>query len=134
MPVFSTIKWDIFCLKELKKFINQELLQSKKILINKYSYFNWISSDLQFILDTNGILYQDLDSLLWIQKQYKSTSPELKNKIETISKIWFISDLNLEKILKEYNIYDIIKLVFKLPKEQGLLKDYEVINRILKEK
>ncbi len=58
------------------------------INLETYSYFNWVSIDKQFILDTDMILYSDLDSLLWLQKQYKNIDINLKNKIEEKQKFY----------------------------------------------
>jgi hypothetical protein len=131
MPVLSTINWKINSLKLLNKFIKEKVNVLKNYNINKYSYFNWISSDKQFILDTDGILYQDLDSLLWIQKQYKSTSINLSRKINEKTKIGKIDELNMYKVLKKYNISNIVKLVFDLPKEQNNIQQYEILKKIL---
>lgn len=130
MPVFSTVKWtrDSFIeLKKINNYLNTNLAEN--ISVNKFSYFNWISIDKQFILDTNWNLYQDLDSLLWIQKQDKSIDIKLYNEIEKLTLIWNISYINIDFLLK-YSLRTIKNLVFKIPKSQWLLLDYKIIDRI----
>ena len=95
--------------------------------------FNWVAIEKQFILDTDGNFYQDLDSLLWLQKQYSQLNPSLKQEINTQTKLLNISELNisLEILLKKYNIEEILKLVFEIPKQSWHFMDYKIIDKIL---
>jgi hypothetical protein len=62
-------------------------------------------------------LYSDIDSLLWLQKQYKNTDENLKIEINSKTKICFLNDKNisLNFILSKYNIKEILKLIFEIP-------------------
>lgn len=134
MPVFATIKWSQNKLIDLNKFIKYVNNNSSGIIINKYKYFNWVSSDKQFILETNWNVYGDLDSLLWIQKQNKNLTKKLIKEIETKTFLWKIDNNNLSQILHKYSIGNILKLVFKIPKEQGFIVLYKLIKIILEKK
>lgn len=132
MPVFSTINRDIWSLKKLKKIIEYIDTKSSDILISKCSYFNGISSDIQFVLDTNGKMYRDIDTLLWIQKQYTSTSSILKNEIEFQTWIWSLTEINtMDDLLSNYDYKKLIKLVLTIPKEQWILEKYKIISSLL---
>jgi ABC-type transporter Mla MlaB component len=62
--------------------------------------------------------YSDLDSLLWLQKQYKNIDNDLKNKINDKTKLLSLEKNNfkLKELLNLYNIDNILKLVFEVPK------------------
>ncbi len=134
MPVYFTIKWDKNSFISLKRLLRDKI---NKYLLNDifnikfYSYYNWVSTDIQYILETDWTLYSDLDSLLWIQKQWSIISKELSQQIEYKTKIWNISDVSLNNIINAYNIKDIIKLVHDIPKEQKFLNEYTLLNKIL---
>lgn len=134
MPVFSTIQWDLESFKKLNWFIKHiNLLDLKDIKISKYSYFNWVSIDKQFILDTNWNIYQDLDSLLWIQKQDNNLDIKLSEKIDKDSFLFNVNnDFLLKDLLNKYSIDSILNLVFEIPKSKGLILDYKIIDKILK--
>ena len=133
MPVFSTKKWEKSQLWELLKIYQTIKNISNNIQLNTYGYFNWVAIEKQFILDTDGNFYQDLDSLLWLQKQYSQLNPSLKQEINTQTKLLNISELNisLELLLKKYNIEEILKLVFEIPKQSWHFMDYKIIDKIL---
>lgn len=131
MPVFTTKNWDNDSLWELKKL--KKYFDSFKIPNLKYfSYYNWVSVDKQFILDTDLNLYADLDSLLWLQKQYKIISNKLRNTIHEHTKIWNVKDLNLLDLINNYNIKNILKIALNIPKEIWTLKQNTIIDKILK--
>ena len=132
MPVFSTKKRTKQNLSKFKDIYSYVKSNSEEINLKTYTYFNWISIDKQFILDTDLILYSDLDSLLWLQKQYSNLSSKLYNDINNKTKIWKIDNLTLDKIQKSYNIKEIIKLVYEIPKENNDLLEYKLIDKILK--
>jgi hypothetical protein len=78
--------------------------------------------------------YSDLDSLLWLQKQYKNIDQKLLKDINKKTKLLQLKDKNisLNNLLKKYNIQDIIKLIFEIPKRQNKLLEYKIIDKILK--
>jgi len=132
MPVFTTKNWDnnsFLELKKLKKYIDSFCLNN----INYFSYYNWISIDKQFILDTDLNLYADLDSLLWLQKQYKIVPNKFKETIHEHTKIWNVKDLNLLDLINNYNIEKILKIALSVPKEIWKLKQNTIIDKILKD-
>lgn len=133
MPVFNTKKWStkqLWALKHALDFISKN---SYNVNINFFSYFNGVSQEKQFILDTDLYFYSDLDSLLWLQKQYKNISEELKNKIENETKIGNLEEkINLETLLAKYDIKNILRLVFEIPKESWDMQKYKIIDKFLK--
>ncbi len=134
MPAFNTKKWNIKTLWNLKQIYSKIITQSSIINLSTYTYFNWVSIDKQFILDTDMILYSDLDSLLWLQKQYKNIDLNLKKSINDKTKILSLlsDDITLEKVINIYNIDEILKLVFEIPKQSWDYINYKVIDNILK--
>ena len=136
MPIFTTKKWPTSKLISLKEIYKYLILNSKNINLKFFSYFNWISIDKQFILDTDLYFYSDIDSLLWLQKQYNTINIQLKNEIQNITKLINLTDnnINLNNLLYKYNIKNIVKLVFKIPKQSWDYITYKLINKILKNK
>ncbi len=134
MPVFWTKEWKKKNLKDLKDIYIKIKDNSIWIKLETYTYFNWVSIDKQFILDTDLFFYSDLDSLLWLQKQYKNIDIKLKKDINKKTKLLSLSDktLNLNNLLSLYNIDDILKLVFKIPNKSWEALSYKIIDKILK--
>ena len=89
---------------------------------------------LSFILDTDLFFYSDLDSLLWLQKQYRKINSNLKKEIDKKTKLLSLSDksLNLNNLISLYNIDDILKLVFEIPNKSWDSLNYKIIDKILK--
>lgn len=133
MPVYTTKKWTKKSLIELQKISNY-FFTLKNIKLNKYSYFNWISSDLQFILDTDWFFYQDIDSLLWLQKQYKILSENLKNEINKKTKIWELWNIKISELCEKNNVELLKKLLFLIPKELNQTKINQIISLIINQK
>jgi len=134
MPVFNTKKWDKKSLIELKKIYGYISNNIKDINFETYSYFNWVAVDKQFILDTDLFFYSDLDSLLWLQKQYKNIDSNLKNKIYNKTKLLSLKSdkLTLKNLLNLYNIKEVLNLVFEIPKLSWDFFTYKIIDNILK--
>ncbi len=130
MPVMFSIKWNKNSFSLLKKFIDTKIKPFKNYDINLVSYYNWFTTDIQYVLDSDGFVYLDLDSLLWIQKQWSILSSKLKDKIHNYTKIWKMQDISFKKLISSYNIKEILKLVLEIPKYQWFLKDYKVISKI----
>jgi hypothetical protein len=89
MPVFTTKKWGKEKLKDfliLKHYISS----LPDLNINYFSYYNGFSSDIQFMLDTDMHFYRDLDSLIWLQKQYSLIPKALKNELNDKSKLFHL--------------------------------------------
>lgn len=130
MPVYTTKKWKKKSLIELQKISNY-FSENKKIILNKYSYFNGISSDLQYILETDWTFYQDIDSLLWLQKQYKILPNFLKEKIEQKTKIWKLWEIYDRELLEKYNEKELLNLLFEIPKKLKFIKINKIISLII---
>lgn len=130
MPVYTTKKWRKKSLIELQKISNY-FSENKKIILNKYSYFNGISSDLQYILETDWTFYQDIDSLLWLQKQYKILPNFLKEKIEQKTKIWKLWEISDRELLEKYNEKELLNLLFEIPKKLKFIKINKIISLII---
>jgi hypothetical protein len=77
-----------------------------------------VAIDKQFIFDTDLNFYSDLDSLLWLQKQYKNVNNKLKIEINKKTKLLSLNSLNLslKNLINLYNVDDILRLVFEIPK------------------
>lgn len=133
MPIFSTKKWSKNHLSKLREVYNIILKNTQNINFNTYWYFNWLAIDKQFILDTDLNFYSDLDSLLWIQKQYKNINNMLWEKINSKTKLLSLKskNLSLKNLLNMYNIDEILKLVFEIPKINNDLLSYKIIDKII---
>lgn len=117
MPVYTSQKWNIEELYELNNIYNT--LKNKNFNKNIYffRYFNWIKSEVQFILDTNWILYNDIDSLLWLQKQYKIIPNKLKLLIDNITNNWNINNnFKLSNVIDKYDDEILKKVILSIPK------------------
>lgn len=134
MPVFWTISWGTEHLKELKRFIKQCRRMDSDIRFEYYSYFNDVSIEKQFMVEVDGELYSDLDSLLWIQRQNHGLVPDaLITEIYSKTHIWNIKNIaSLEALLGKYSIKDVLKLVFSIPKVQWNSEKYGIIDIIMK--
>ncbi len=135
MPVFNTKKWGKKSLIQLKNMYNFIINNSIWINLKTYTYFNWVTIDKQFILDTDLFFYSDIDSLLWIQKQYKDLDLELKNNIDSKTQLLSLQSdkLTLKKIINLYNIDEVLKLIFEISNKSWDLLIYKVIDKILKD-
>lgn len=134
MPVFSTKKWsknDIISLAEI--YFSLRSTPNKNLY--SFWYFNGISKEKQFVLDTDGYFYQDLDSLLWLQKQYKVINQDLRNRIIQKTKSLSLEqeDFSFLKLLESYHDTDILSLVHEIPKSQWYLRDYNLIKKIFED-
>lgn len=129
MPVYSSKKWNTSSLAkllDLKKYID-----TRNLPVQYFSYFNWVSKDIQFILDTNMFFYKDIDSLLWLQKQYKKLPSDLKEKIDIFSRVCLLEkNLDIHTMIKSYNLKEMTKLVLQIPQKIGTYKDNLIIDKI----
>lgn len=134
MPVFTTKKWNKEAMKmlfELKRYIDGFHLKN----IQYFSYFNWFSSDIQYIIDTDLFFYQDLDSLLWLQKQYNIVPKSIREEIQNKTKIFPLegNDYNVLDLIDKYNKKELLELIFKIPKVVWTYKDNLLIDKIIKD-
>ena len=134
MPVFSTIKWSEQDLIDLKKFLQYVHSIKEKQSVRKFRYYNGFSAEKQFVIDTDGSVYQDLDSLLWIQKQNNTLHKLLKEKIEKETYIGNIWDITFSKLTEAYSENKILKSVYSIPLKQWLLASYKVLDTFMAER
>ena len=99
MPVFSTKVRDVKKLALFAKLFAYVQENSNDISLQAYSYFNGVAVDKQFILETDGTIFYDLDSLLWLQKQYKALPQPLRQKIHEDSKIGDLHNMTLTDLI-----------------------------------
>lgn len=134
MPVYTTKKRNKDNLVKLKIVYDNILSNILVVNLNSFCYYNWFSSDKQFILDTDWFFYSDLDSLLWLQKQYSIIDKNIVNDIENSTKLISLYDnnLSLEKIISLYNKEKILRLVLDIPKTTWNIISFKVIDKILK--
>lgn len=134
MPVYTTKKRIRENLVKLKIIYDNILSNSLNINLTSFCYYNWFSSDNQFILDTDWFFYSDLDSLLWLQKQYSIIDKNIIDDIENSTKLISLYDnnLSLEKIISLYNKEKILRLVLNIPKSTWNIISFKVIDKILK--
>lgn len=129
MPVFSTKNRNKNSLKELMKAKNF----AKKLgcNIDIFSYFNGISKEKQYIIDHDLSVTYDLDSLLWLQKQYTAISKDLQEEIEEESYVWKINEITFDKLLNNYSEEKLVELVLKIPKEIWKEKENLILSKLL---
>lgn len=134
MPVFCTKKWSQSALASFNKVVQYVHSFDDRFHIQYFSYFNWVAVDKQFIFDTDGFFYSDIDSLLWLQKQYSHIDPDLKEQIHISTKIGSCRDqkFTLDNLIKWYNLREILKLIFEIPRKNGDILSYTLIDKILK--
>ncbi len=131
MPVYSSKDWNMDSLKALLD-MKQYVSSHAKNTIEYFSYFNGVSIDIQFVLDTDLYFYRDIDSLLWLQKQYKRLPETLRDSIQNFTRSYKLDkNLTIEKLLSTYNMNSVIKLVKSIPKYINTHKQNLIINKIL---
>ena len=133
MPVLSTKNWykeSLVNFLKIKKYVSS----FNNLNLNYFSYYNWFSSDIQFILDTDLFFYKDLDSLIWLQKQYKIVPEYLRNKLNDSSRLFSLErdNFTLKDLINNYNEKDIFDLVMEIPKVIWTLKTNLIIDKIVK--
>ncbi len=132
MPVFATKKWSHKRFVEVGKVLKY-LYSFSERSIQLFWYYNGFSAEKQFILDTDGFFYNDLDSLLWLQKQYSITQSETRAHIETVSKNMSLdaADISLKNLFDGYNEPALKECVLWIPKTMWLEKDYILLADVL---
>lgn len=115
MPVYTMGNWDDISLKKLHGFFENFVKNFPQRWIF-FPYYKGETEEKQYILDTSGKIYQDIDSLLWLQKQYKKIPKIYKDHIEKITHIWNIRDLDLEELLKTHDTFVMEKCILWIEK------------------
>lgn len=132
IPVYLTINWEKKHLEQLQKFV-AFVKKFHTIEIDFFSYYQKPTSDLQFILDTNGVFYKDIHTHLWFLKQFSNIPKNMKFFIEKYSHCWALSEsLKLEQLLDNYNQSDIFRKSVIIPKQLWFEKILKNIDKIIK--
>lgn len=116
MPVYATLDRNNDQLNQFYEILNYIYKSFIKINLQFFPYYKGQTNEKQFILDVNGDIFWDIDSLLYLQKQYKILPKILRNQIENNSKLWNIFFNNLDDILDKNDILKIEKIVLNIPK------------------
>ncbi len=132
MPVFATKKWSQKRFIEVGKILKY-LYNFSDRSIQLFWYYNGFSAEKQFVLDTDGYFYNDLDSLLWLQKQYSITERGTRLYIEEVSKNISLNDeeISLKKLFDGYDENALKECVLWIPKKMWLEKDYILLADVL---
>ena len=132
LPIYATINWNKTTLIKFNIFI-QKIKTYKNIYLHWLSYYEKPTSDIEFLLETNWNIYQDIHTHLWFLKQYDTVPKNIRNEIEKESYIWIIKDI--EEDLKEIQFCKLKKL-YKMSLEIAIKLWFQVnfmlIDRILK--
>lgn len=138
IPIMLTQKWELENIKELSKFISYidinyiENDNYSDLVISKFSFFDGISDDKNFVIDYDLNIFQDSSDELYIWKQYDLLWEEIITEIQQKTFLWNVfDDVNLDIFFDEYSSEDITKLVYKLPKKMWYVKDYYLIHKIM---
>lgn len=128
MPVYTTRLWTLKELDELKTIYLWIMCTFENQRINFFTYFKWPTSELQFMLDTDWSLYRDIDSLLWLQKQYSIIPKSLKDLIHRVSYSWNINgNFSLSEVCDNYQSNNIERVIESIPK---ITNNEEINSRI----
>lgn len=134
IPVMLTMKWDITSIKKFKnfiKFVDSNYTNLEKYKIYKFSYFDWIPEEIGFVVDINLNIYQDSSDELYIWKYFSKLWNKIINDIEKFSFLWNLKDKRLNYFISKYDVKNILKMLYLLPKKLWYIKDYLVIHRIV---
>jgi len=131
IPVFLTKRWQLESLNKLNN-IKKYILSFTWWKYIFYSYFQKPTSDIQFIVDTNWFIYKDLHTHLWIIKQFSGLDKSIMNDIENFTFVGNISSsLTLQRLLENYDQYQLVKKTWELPKKIWIYKDFKLLDIIL---
>lgn len=131
LPVYATIIWEKSALILLHKFIeyinNVENIQKIGL-----SYYDKPTSDTEYIIETDGKIYQDIHTHLWFLKQYENIPEEIKREIHENT---FICELkNIEKNIWEImfcKLQKLYKMSLEIAKNQWFQQSFTLIDKIL---
>lgn len=116
MPVYATLDRNNDQLNQFYEILNYIYKNFLNANLQFFPYYKGQTNEKQFILDVNGDIFWDIDSLLYLQKQYKILPKILRNQIENNSKLWNIFFNNLDDIMDKNDILKIEKIVLNIPK------------------
>lgn len=133
MPVLTTKKWSydqMVALGKLKKYSST----FTGVSFQYYSYYNWFSSQAQFVIDADMVCYQDIDSLIWLQKQYKIIPESLRHTLDRNSRIGVIwkEVISTQDLYEGYDKKQLLDLIMQIPKTLWRAQEYISIDKILK--
>jgi hypothetical protein len=130
MPVYSTKNRDKDSLKNLLKL--KKIAEKIFWNIETFCYYNGLSKEKQFIIDHDLSVNYDLDSLLWLQKQYKILPDNLKEKVERESYIWNLEKLTFNDVIFWYNEDNLKSIVLEIPQKIWKNKENIILSKLLK--
>lgn len=134
IPVYATLNWNLEEFQKLEKFV---AFVKKIPNIDSYffSFYEDATSDIQFVLDTNGILYKDIHTHFWFLKQYSFVSDNIKEDINTLTQLTHISNLpemDIKKIIEKYDNTSILQESILLAKKLCLDTTFKKLHSIIK--
>lgn len=133
IPVYFTIDWSVEQLKELKKFVEFTKM-FKKLDIYFFSFYEDVTADAEFILDTNGKMYKDIHSHFWFLKQYSMVSDSLKDYIEDYTYVNHISEIwHIGEMLDTHDPLSLVHESSRIAETIGMKKTTTLLHKIIKD-
>lgn len=132
LPIYATINWDKSTLIKFNNFIDI-VNKYKNISLYGLSYYERPTSDIEYLLETNWNIYQDIHTHLWFLKQYESIPKNIRDEIEKESYIWTIKDI--EENLREIQfckLQKLYKMSLEIAKNLWFQINFMLIDKILK--
>jgi sulfatase maturation enzyme AslB (radical SAM superfamily) len=131
LPVYATIDWNKNSLILLNKIINI-LWDKKNMNINGLSYYERPTSDIEYIIETNGNIYQDIHTHLWFLKQYEIIPQEMKVMIEKGSYIGSLETISKDLLEIQFcKLKYLYKISLEIPRKQWFQRNFIIIDKIL---
>ncbi len=131
LPVYATIIWEKSALVFLHKFI-EYINKISKIKAVWLSYYDAPTSDREYILETDGKVFQDIHTHLWFLKQYENIPQNIKEEIRENT---YICELkNIEKHIWEImfcKLQKLYKMSLEIAKNQWFQQSFTLIDKIL---
>jgi len=132
LPIYATIHWDHTTLIKLNIFI-VNVSKYENISLYGLSYYEKPTSDIEFLLETNWNIYQDIHTHLWFLKQYESVPKNIRDEIEKESYIWTIKDIEKKLIELQFcKLQKLYKMSLDIAKKLWFQINFMLIDKILK--
>lgn len=134
IPVMLTMKWGLPQIGELAKFVDASRASAAAagVPLEAFSYFDGFPPEAQLVVDCDGGIYQDLSDELYIAKQYDGLPAGLADRIEKATLLARVQEAPaLEAVMARYDIKELIRLSYDIPKAQGWVQDYALIARAM---
>jgi MoaA/NifB/PqqE/SkfB family radical SAM enzyme len=131
LPVYATLNWNKESLIKLQQIVNISKVEWN-IIVKGLSYYDKPTSDVEYVIETNGNIYQDIHTHLWFLKQYENISVDIKKDIENQTLIWTLE--NCESNLNEIQfcvLINLYKMSLEIPKKLNFQQNFTLIDKIL---